>query len=283
MTSMQDEQTESALAALFDALALVLIRLGITPARLAHIARSSFVKAGAQQARKRSSGRPHLARIAALTGLSRTEVKRIVSSNFSYAETRIDSSPRALRVLNAWKQSSKYSIRGRPRQLKLTGRAPSFFSLCQSHSGDIPHRVILDELELAGLISFNKQKTRVSVVHRPKKATAPSGDRESLVFAANFLQEALLDDAVLVRRKQRVHTSSTVPSAYIERAIAGRVTELMDQIPNLFPKSRPRKHEYVDVFAVVARKPRVQSKKEALRAREKKKRKIVERRDENNM
>ena len=56
MTPSPDDSAETALVALLDALASVLIQLEITPARVAQIARTSFVKAGANHARKRTSG-----------------------------------------------------------------------------------------------------------------------------------------------------------------------------------------------------------------------------------
>ena len=87
MKRTRDELTDGALSALLDALAVVLIRLGITPARLGQMARASFVKAGTRSSLKHSSGRPHLARIAAVTGLPRAEVKRIISANFSTHES----------------------------------------------------------------------------------------------------------------------------------------------------------------------------------------------------
>src|SRR5688572_7299542 len=109
MSPLRAESVENALAALLDGLALVLITLDVTPARLAQIARASFVKAGASQATKQSSGRLHLARIAALTGLSRAEVKRIVATNFAVSRSRVDSLPRALRVMSGWQKSKRYS------------------------------------------------------------------------------------------------------------------------------------------------------------------------------
>jgi len=80
--SSSDNSIERALSQLLDALAEILIPLEVTPARLAQVARSSFVKVSAKEAKMRSSGRPHLAKIAARTGLSRAEVKKIVVANF---------------------------------------------------------------------------------------------------------------------------------------------------------------------------------------------------------
>jgi hypothetical protein len=250
------ELIESALSALIDALARLLIPLDITPARLSQISRSSFVKAAAAHARKRSSGRPHLAKIAALTGLSRTEVKRIVLTNFSVDNPSSECWPRALRVLEAWKTTSRYSSRGKPRQLAISGPNRSFASLCRSYSGDIPHRVILNELERTSRVTVNQQRTRVSVVSPSARRIAEAKSAQALEYAASFLSLALHDDAVLVRRKQRVQTSSSVPTAYVEQAISGRVTELLDQMPELFPRAKGQSRNSVSVFALVARNPK---------------------------
>src|SRR4051812_25216401 len=98
MRSLQANSAHLELASLFDALAPALIQLDITPTSLAQIARVAFVRACAKQVRVKSSGRPHLAKIAALTGLSRAEVKRLISEDQRFVELGADSGPRALRV-----------------------------------------------------------------------------------------------------------------------------------------------------------------------------------------
>jgi hypothetical protein len=253
MTLTSVESIESALSALLDALAVVLLRLEVTPARLSQIARASFVKAGATQARKRSSGRPHIARIAALTGLSRVEVKRIVESKFAYGKRQLDASPRAHRVLSAWHVSKTYARSGKPKVLRVMGAAPSFASLCKTYSGDIPYRVIYDELKRNRSITVSRDRKSVSV--NPDRSRNPevSSTYAALLFATNFLIGALREDRVLIRRRERVHATSTVPSTYIEAAVAGRVTELLDQIPHLFPKKKGRKKDAIEIFALVSR------------------------------
>lgn len=252
MKRTRDEPIDDILRALLDAFAPVLLKLGVTPAKLAHIARASFVAAGASHAQKGASGRLHLAKIAALTGLTRSEVKRIVAAGFATGDARTDSSPRALRVLKAWRQSDVYADRGKPKRLRINGRAPSFVALCHDHSGDIPYRVILDQLRRDGLVSVNNARTHVSPLSR-KNGQANEPELDSLRFAAIFLKLALQSDAVILRRRQRVQTSSTVPSAYIEKAVASRVSELMEQVPNLFPRKKIRGRDAIDVFALVAR------------------------------
>src|SRR5262245_5524718 len=126
MTRTRGHSADADLTKLFDALAPILISLDITPSKLAQIARASFVKSSAKQARMKSSGRPHLARIAALTGLSRSEVKRLVVSGYKTEASNSENLPRALRVLDAWRTSREYAPSGKPRPLRILGRPPSF-------------------------------------------------------------------------------------------------------------------------------------------------------------
>jgi len=253
MTALHEDPAEIALAALLDALASVLIALEITPSRLAQIARASFVRAGANQARTRSSGRPHLARIAALTGLSRVEVKRIVAANFSIGVVDPDTTPRAVRVLIGWRTSRDFSSRGKPRRLPISGRSPSFYWLCKSFSGDIPHTVILDELQRQGRVIVTKDRKWVSVARERNGSKRNRQEQEALIFAAGFLNDALRPGARIVKRKEQISASRSVSDAYVENAVAGRVTELLDQMPDLFGGRRRSKRSKLNVYALVAR------------------------------
>jgi hypothetical protein len=252
MTATPAGTVERALATLLDSLALLLISLEVTPARLDQISRTSFVKAGALKARKRSSGRPHLARIASVTGLSRSEVKRIVAQNFEIAPSEPECWPRALRVLHAWTRSKRFISQGRPRRLKISGPGCTFAALCRAHSGDIPPRVILAELEAGGRVQVNGSRTHVSVSSGDRNRRQSKISTDSLEFAASFLRCALSEEALLVKRRERIAVSPAVPSGYVEGAITGRVNDLLDQLPTVFPNKKGRRGS-VDVFALVGR------------------------------
>ena len=255
MTSIHDASIERSVATLLDALALVLISVNMTPGRLAQISRASFVKAGATYSKKRSSGRPHLAKIAALTGLSRVEVKRIVSKNFEIGEAEADSWPRALRVLKAWTTSRRFLSKSRPRKLRLSGSRDSFAELCRSHSGDIPPRVILSELQKWGSVAVSADGNFVSVTPQRSPTSQERNAKASIDFAAQLLSAALREDLLLVKRRQRVAVPSSIPIGYVESAISGRFNELVDQMPKLFPSGRKRKAKGISVFALVTRDP----------------------------
>lgn len=253
MRRAQGHSADSELTKLFDALAPVLIQLDITPARLAHIARAAFVKAGAKQARMKSSGRPHLAKIAAMTGLSRAEVKRLVASGYQPDASKSETLPRALKVLDAWRNSSPYTSRGQPRKLRMSGRAPSFESLCRAHSGDIPYTVILDELERRKIVVVSRRRSRIDMVERSTASQSYARDLPALSFATAFLQDALQEKLVLVRRKQKIASSSALSDAYAENAIASRLTDLLDQLPGLFANRKAPKRNIVNVYTLVSR------------------------------
>jgi hypothetical protein len=255
MKSPRTAVAEAALASLLDALAAPLLSLDITPARLAQIARASFVKAGVAGTKSRKSGRPHIARIAAITGLSRLEVKKIVSAQFTVAEIEPEQTPRAVRVLHAWQTSKTYSKKRRPKSLRLTGSSPSFESLCKQFSGDIPHRVILDELQRRNAVLLGKGKNQVSVLRRPQGKLDSSTELSSVEFAATFIQSLVQDDEILVKRNERISVSNEMPVAYVQQAVSERLTSLLDSFSTLFARKRGRgkSREAVQVYTLVVR------------------------------
>jgi hypothetical protein len=201
----------------------------------------------------KSSGRPHLARIAAVTGLPRSEVKKLVDPDYKLSAKGPDYFPRALRVLNAWESAETYLRQGKPRQLKIRGQTPSFESLCKDYSGDIPYTVILDDLERRHRIVVSRAQDTVSIVNSRKRNDRISRDHSMLVFAAAFLTDALQRDSALVRRRQGISSSANVSDAYVENAIASRLTDLLDQLPELFAKPKLRKRNIVNVYTLVTR------------------------------
>jgi hypothetical protein len=182
------ERIESSLSGLFEILASPLIQLGITPARISDLIKNSFVKAGTTIVRKKHSGRPHIAKLAAITGLTRLEVRRIVEANYAVRPASIETAPRTLRVLEGWKTDKRYSKRGKPFPLSLAGTAPSFQSLCKKYSGDIPHTAILAELQSQGLAQLTKADGRPMVTASPKPMAANLKNANQIKFAASVLR-----------------------------------------------------------------------------------------------
>ena len=256
------DSADIALTALLDALAPILIPLDVTPARVAQLARASFAKIGAKQLPVKRSGRPHIAKIAAVTGLTRAEVKRLVQSNFKVEIGGPEFMPRALRVTHGWRNSLLYKRNGRPKSLPIFGASTSFESLCKTYSGDIPFTVILDELVRRGCVKVERGGRKVAL-------TSPSGSTKrilrcqaTLAFAASLLGDALSQDAVLLRRAEKIGTSRDLSDAYVESAIVGRLSELLDELPRQFVRKGRAGRNILDVFALVVRNTKTGDKGE---------------------
>lgn len=259
MRSLRTEDAERSLAALLEVLASALIQLDITPARVDELMRTSFVKAGAFNTRKKHSTRPHIARLAAVTGLTRLEVKRIVRENYRMRAAGIETAPRTLRVIAGWKGVGKYSSKGLPKLLKLGGSAPSFESLCKEFSGDIPHTAVLTELVARGRVRITKRKGKAMVV-MVRNANARSGDHaDKLKFISSIARALAMEDRVLVRAQQFVPTHKDISAAYFEKSVASRVSTMIAALP-IGPRRNQKKAKSnggLDVFAIVARREKV--------------------------
>ncbi|MCF6287614.1 MAG: DUF6502 family protein [Proteobacteria bacterium] len=131
---------------IFSPLVRILLRNGITYKTAsqwlrwtyAEVARKEFKLSGRMQSKSR---------IAILTGLSRTEVDRLMKAPHPHKTTAIDQYHRASRVLDGWIHDPLYKDKdGQPLNLPFDGPVPSFSSLVESYSGGVPPRSIKDEL-----------------------------------------------------------------------------------------------------------------------------------------
>jgi hypothetical protein len=164
--------TETAYAdlqALLGELAFVLLPHGITPETFSALAREAFTRAAAERSRLRN-GRINQSKIAALTGLSRREVKRILEIDHSARSSERNRSARtpSERVVQGWLTDRRFLTRkGEPKMLAISGRMSSFQRLVKEYGGDISPRGVLDELVRSSAIRRIGQRVelRVSKLH----------------------------------------------------------------------------------------------------------------------
>src|SRR3974390_2023985 len=119
-------------------LALVLLPRGMTPKWFSELARSAFVQAAADISRLRN-GRVNHSRVAAQTGLTRADVKRLLKQN------AFESNKRGLtaieRVIDGWRADPEFVSRpGQSKELQIIGRRGSFAHLVKKYGGDVTHR-----------------------------------------------------------------------------------------------------------------------------------------------
>jgi len=99
--------------------------------------------------------KPSISRASILSGLTRKEVQRLVAISDDAADSgALDGERynRAARVLSGWVRDTQYlDANGEPKALSADGD-DGFASLVRRHSGDMPARAVLDELERVGAV-----------------------------------------------------------------------------------------------------------------------------------
>jgi hypothetical protein len=136
-------------------LALPLLGVGITPRQFSEIAARAFVEAACNASTLRN-GRVNQSRVAVLTGLSRPEVRKLLSLESSSAPSRYQR-PRTLRVIDGWLSDRRFHNNlGRPCPLRLKGTRQSFAALAKKYAGDVPYRAVLHELQRMKAVRLSK-------------------------------------------------------------------------------------------------------------------------------
>ena len=116
----------------------------MSPKWFSELARSAFVQAAADIARLRN-GRVNHSRVAAQTGLTRADVKRLLKQNAFQSRKRGQTAVE--RVMDGWLADPEFALRtGQAKKLKIAGHRGSFAHLVKKYGGDVPHRAVLDEL-----------------------------------------------------------------------------------------------------------------------------------------
>lgn len=124
--------------------AVMLLQVGITPKHFGELAKHAFVSAAGTLSKFRN-GKINRSRVAVMTGLSRSEVKRLLSGRPVGIVPAQQS--RGERVISGWMSDRQFlDRRGRPQRLPIAGSKASFTSLVRKFGGDVPYRAVLEEL-----------------------------------------------------------------------------------------------------------------------------------------
>lgn len=193
----------STLQDLLTELAFSLLPRGMTPKRFADLARFAFVRAAQEMSRTRK-GKVNQSRVAAQTGLSRADVKRLLQNN-AFDADRSDESP-VERVMNGWRTDRLFSHRpGEPKRLRISGSGGSFIHLARKYGGDVPHRALLDELRRIGAVRDHGDSVSFSL-----KGSPILRNRNDFAFLSPVLP--LLIDGIRVasRRKSRQSRAASI-------------------------------------------------------------------------
>lgn len=162
---------ESALAAVtqvIESIAEILSISGISVADACQLLRASAVRVAASELQT-ESGKASKSRVAAMTGLSRSEVARLWSKGKDKSNVNVQRLSQVQRVIDAWFDSPRYLSRaGDPDQIPIFGQRRSLEHLVKSYGGGIPVRTMLDELLSIDAIEVDERqhvriKSRVAI------------------------------------------------------------------------------------------------------------------------
>ncbi len=189
--------TTDVLRTLLEALAEALLDSGVTPSQVAEIAKDALV-AQASRGAYMATGRVNHSKVAALTGLSRAEVRRKLAEASRSKRVPLRALDRTSRVIAGWRRDPDFLRRdGTPRSLPLKDTADGFPALVRRHSGDIPPRAVLDAMLSRGLAtqSNNTVSLRRNPTDRPVASTAAL--TEAIPYIGALLSTASSRDSKL--------------------------------------------------------------------------------------
>jgi hypothetical protein len=146
----------AALATLLRPLVRILLQHGIPCDVLSAVARQVYVHVAAEEfilpGKKQTTSR-----ISILTGLTRKEVRRIMTTAEVEDQEATDRYNRAARVLAGWLRDKEFHDKaGAPVALPVEGQHASFAELVRRYSGDLLVRAMLDELLRVGAVRRSK-------------------------------------------------------------------------------------------------------------------------------
>lgn len=137
-------QVGSPIIDLLSTLAEILLAAGIKNQRFSAMMRLAFFQAASASA-KLCNERLNQSSVAAMTGLTRVQVRKFATQSHPNLPARPD---QIENVLDGWASDPKFTSRNRsPRRLPISGRGVTFQLLVRKYGGDLPHRAVLREMQ----------------------------------------------------------------------------------------------------------------------------------------
>jgi hypothetical protein len=203
VSNQQSADGNPALQELLIELALTLLPRGMTPKMFGELSRYAFAYAAARIS-QHSNGKVNHSRVAALTGLSRADVKRLLQGGDSAVPAGRSTQTPIERVVNGWRADRRFTDReGNPKPLRISGPSKSFAHLARMYGGDVPHRAILDELHRIGAVRREGKNVILNMTRvRPRRHRFAS---------LSFVLPAIIDG---IRVASTAEISRAPPSMY---------------------------------------------------------------------
>lgn len=171
-------------------MAPVLVENGITAHQINEMAKDALVSEASARARM-ASGRVNHSKVAALTGLTRSEIRRRLLPDTDKSQMPSRALDRSARAVAGWlRDPTFHDARGKPKPLAIRGNTLSFADLVRRHSGDVPPRAVLETLKSRGIASMKNGYIRLKHAKIGATRADISAFLESAPYASGLLRSA---------------------------------------------------------------------------------------------
>lgn len=226
---------ELAMTPLLRQLASLAVRFGITPREIGKILKFECASEAARVATLQN-GRVNYSRVAVITGLSRTEAKRLLVAGAQSIHTPAVSHHRAWRLISAWLTDPQFlNHRSIPRPLRLGGGRNCFADLVKTYCGDVPAKAVLAELQRIGAIKISGENAilKQGVSRRLRRDI---GSARGVLKATSYILEQVSrgqDTRPPMVKSATVSFASRADQAVIMQRIDATLTAALDAIQSL--------------------------------------------------
>lgn len=209
------------------------LRSGLGAGDLIAALKIAFVRSCAAEVL--SAGRLNYSRVAAMSGLTRKEVRQLLQENEANSgiSQQNPSRQRTARVIHGWRTDPQYlDESGAPAVLPMSGDQVSFYLLVKRYAGDVTPVSVLKELERTGSI----RRLEPALVTLRKASVRMKGyNNEALVEAslrlhdlgASFLKGLESPDAPVFHGFQELKVDSADAAALFQKTFAERSASLL--------------------------------------------------------
>jgi hypothetical protein len=259
--TLPDDELDVILSDILLDIAGILLSAGYGYARVSELTKKSFVRA-AQTIAVEYGSKVNIARIAAVTGLTRIEVSKLSRRAPDTSAKVKQPTNRVGRVVLGWTTDVAYlSKDGSPRTLTIDGKYPSFSTLVKKFSGDIPPRAMLDEMFRLGMIQ--RKKPELVSLRRTTSIRSSNtvGALRAVVPWISFLADASIlrskDELTSRTDNLRIGFSSLPQVAAAMRELVSRHQAFVQSLSSLGSHSSiPHKFSLEVSVAVAATNPK---------------------------
>jgi hypothetical protein len=257
LTPSGQEDLDHYLAKILVNVTQLLLRNGYGFRQFNRLARRAFVEA-AVALDAHSEHRTTIARIAAITGLTRIEVSQLRRHRVDWLTNPNNHLNRAIGVAKGWISDPNYlGNHNRPKQLPFTSSGSSFTKLVKKYSKDIPARAMLVEMKRLRMVKEDSIGLLHLVSSRLVTAKSTIAAMRAISPWVSFFVKTGSDDLTSTARQLRVHFDS-LPQVYAAvRELEARRASFFAGLEHLGTRQKKEAaYELTISVAVAAEKPR---------------------------